>query len=1005
MKLSRLAMMGSPIPQYLFLLMACCAHVAICSFIENSTDKLSLLEFKKTTGDPQQALTSWNDSTHFCRWKGVLCSAKHPNRVTSLQLQNQGLLGPISPSLGNLTFLRILSLSTNSFTGEIPPSLGHLHRLQQLNLINNTLQGRIPSFANCSRLEVLGLSNNQLIGQIPADLPHGLQQLILGSNNLTGIIPASLVNITALFVLGFESNNIEGSIPGELGRLSGLQYLYMGGNNFSGRFPLPILNLSNLINLNAADNGLTGDLPSNFGNSLRNVQLLVLGANFFRGHIPPSLTNASDLYFCDISRNELTGVVPSSIGKLSKLSWLNLEINKLQASTKQDWGFINSLTNCTELQVFSISVNRLQGNVPDSVGNLSGQLLYLYLANNQLSGFFPSGIANLRGLISVALNGNKLTGVVPDWIGSLGNLQKVALSSNFFTGEIPSSFSNMTRLEELYLDSNHFDGQIPPILGNLQTLGVLNISDNNLHGSIPKELFRIPTLREITLSFNNLYGPLHTDIGNAKQLLYLDITSNNLSGNLPGTLGDCDSVADIEVGHNAFSGNMPNSLGNITSLQILNLSHNNLTGSIPESLSRLQFLEQLDLSFNNLEGEVPTEGIFNNITAVKVDGNHKLCGGPVELHLLACPVIPLDLSKHKLSVALKVVIPVAIVVSLSIVISVLLFLARKQRTESISLPTFGREFQKISYGDVARATGGFSRSNLIGQGRYGSVYKGHLFQDGNMVAIKVFSLETRGAEKSFIAECNALRNVRHRNLVPILTACSTIDSEGNDFKALVYKYMPRGDLHNLLYSTQGSENTTPVNNVSLALRLRIITDVSDALAYLHHSHQGTIVHCDMKPSNILLDDDMVAHVGDFGLARLKFDSTTNSNSTTSDAIKGTIGYVAPECAGGCEVSTSSDVYSFGVVLLEIFIRRRPTDEMFKDAMSIAIFTELNFPDKVLQIVDPQLLQELDVCGEDGAQVLQSVLSIGLCCTKTNPNERISMQDVAAKLHGIRDAYQ
>lgn len=118
-----------------------------------------------------------------------------------------------------------------------------------------------------------------------------------------------------------------------------------------------------------------------------------------------------------------------------------------------------------------------------------------------------------------------------------------------------------------------------------------------------------------------------------------------------------------------------------------------------------------------------------------------------------------------------------------------------------------------------------------------------------------------------------------------------------------------------------------------------------------------------------------------------------------------------EYAEGGQVSAAADVYSFGVVLLEMFTRRSPTDDMFKDGVAIAKFTEINFPHNVLQIVDPQLLQELEQ-GEDvlasvrdtGAQILQSVLSIGLCCTKTSPNERISMQEAAAKLHGIQDAY-
>ena len=118
-----------------------------------------------------------------------------------------------------------------------------------------------------------------------------------------------------------------------------------------------------------------------------------------------------------------------------------------------------------------------------------------------------------------------------------------------------------------------------------------------------------------------------------------------------------------------------------------------------------------------------------------------------------------------------------------------------------------------------------------------------------------------------------------------------------------------------------------------------------------------------------------------------------------------------EYATGGQVSTAVDVYSFRVVLLEIFIRRSPTDNMFKDGMTIAKLTEINFPDNVLQIVDPQLLQELEdreditmTIRDSGAQILQSILSIGLCCTKTPPNERISMEEAAAKLHGIRDAY-
>uniref|UniRef100_A0ACD5WC20 Uncharacterized protein n=1 Tax=Avena sativa TaxID=4498 RepID=A0ACD5WC20_AVESA len=1004
--------------QLLLLLIASSAAQSVVSSTPgNETDRLSLLEFKKAILlDPQQALASWNESTHLCDWEGVSCQTKDPRRIVSLRLANRGLVGQISPWLGNLTFLRNLALPTNTLAGQIPASLGRLRRLQTLVLSNNTLQGIIPSLANCSALKVVWLNNNGLTGRIPEDFPPNIQELQLSSNDIGGTISPSLANITTLKKISFAFNRIEGSIPDELAKLDRLEILYVGSNQLVGRFPPAIVNLTSLIGLGLNTNMLSGELPSDLGNSLPNVQILSFAENFFHGPIPTSFVNMSNLQVFDISTNNFTGAVPSSIGRLSKLVKFNIEMNKLQARNKQEWEFLSSIANCTELQGLSLAGNRLEGHVPSSLGNLSIHLQHLYLGQNQLTGSFPSGIAKLPNLIILGLDYNRFTGVVPQWLGASKYLQKLSLSTNMFEGNIPSSLSNLSQLTEILLDTNKFTGNIPTSLGKLQSLATLSLSNNNLHGRVPEEIFRIPTIAQIGLSSNYLDGHLSAEVGKAKQLMVLLLSSNKLAGYIPSTLGDCKSLEDIELDNNIFNGSIPSSFGNLFSLKLLNLSYNNLTGPIPDSLGNLQLLEQLDFSSNHLEGKVPIHGIFKNITATHIDGNQGLCGGTADLHLPACSVISSNSSKHSLSVVLKVVIPLACILSLAMVIFAL-FQWRNNymgRSMHMSLLSLDSKFPKVSYKDLARATEGFSASNLIGKGRYSSVYRGKILQDKNVVAVKVFCLETRGAQKSFIAECSALRNVRHRNLVRILTACSSIDSSGNDFKALVYEFMPKGDLHNFLYSTEDDGNSSKLSYISLAQRLSLVVDISDAVAYLHHNNQGSIVHSDLKPSNILLDNDMVAHVGDFGLARLEVypvsSSLGDSTSASSIAIRGTIGYIAPEFGGGGQVSTAADVYSFGVILLEIFIRRSPTDDMFKDGLSIAKFAEINFPDKMLQIVDPQLAQEMylhqeaPVADDSAVHCLLSVLDVGLRCTKSSPSERISMEEVASKLHRIRDRH-
>ena len=174
---------------------------------------------------------------------------------------------------------------------------------------------------------------------------------------------------------------------------------------------------------------------------------------------------------------------------------------------------------------------------------------------------------------------------------------------------------------------------------------------------------------------------------------------------------------------------------------------------------------------------------------------------------------------------------------------------------------------------LLKATDGFSLANLIGVGSFGSVYKGILGEEGSIVAVKVLNLQRRGASRSFFSECETLKNIRHRNLVKIITSCSSVDFHGNDCMALVYEFMPNENLENWLHDLEIDFGQVEIQNLNLLQRINITIDVAYALDYLHHCYLMPVVHCDLKPSNILFDNDMIAHIGDFGLVKFLLEQT------------------------------------------------------------------------------------------------------------------------------------
>ncbi|CAN0825816.1 Probable LRR receptor-like serine/threonine-protein kinase At3g47570, partial [Linum grandiflorum] len=821
----------------------------------NNTDQLALTHFKsQITHDPLQITTSWNSTTHFCNWPGITCGRKHP-RVPVLDLRSSGLSGSISPAIGNLSFLRKIYLQNNSLTGRIPPEIGRLSRLEFITLRNNSLSGEIlPGVFNCSNLVFFTFAGNLLSGKIPDEI---------GS-------------LSKLKRIGLDNNSLTGSIPESVGNMSSLEEIY------------------------AYRNYLVGTLPVGLGQS-RNFSVVSLYDNHLSGTIPDSTFNSSTLVEIDLELNKLTGQLPSGLGLtlLPQLEYISLPNNRFSGQIPV------SLSNATHLGTIRLGLNWFSGRFP-SLEKIN-ELRLLAINSNNLGTEIPRGIENLINLRQFEAHNNNISGIIPSSIGKLQSLEGLNLGNDRLSGFISSSLGNLTKLVEFHLETNHLQGSIPNTLGNCKRLLALNISQNSLDGSIPIEILLLPSLAIfLDLSHNRLSSSIPVQVGNLKNLGLLRLSDNMLSGKIPNNVGSCIMLEALYMDSNNFSGSIPQSLSSLRGIRRLNVSRNNLSGQIPDFFQNFSSLKSLDLSYNNFHGVVPSQGIFKNPNSTLISGNVNLCGGIPDFRLPKCKQDPSSgKSNHRLK--LKIILISSAVWISAVVIALICFLIcrsrKKQAQPSItSLPS--TDILQVSYDTLFKATDGFSPANEIGRGGSGTVYKG-ILTESIAVAVKVLNLVCHRGYKSFVAECEALRNARHRNLVKVVTVCSSVDHHGNDFKAIVYEFMENGSLDDWLHNN---------SSLNMIRRLNIGIDVGLAIEYLHNGCETPIMHWDLKPSNVRLDHQMTGRVSDFGLAKL----VAAAEGICFAFSLLFVNAVDAEYGTGDEKSTKEDVYSYGILMLEMF---------------------------------------------------------------------------------------
>ncbi|KAL7241997.1 hypothetical protein ACSBR1_014555 [Camellia fascicularis] len=964
----------------------------------------------------------------------------HHLNVVDFGVNNFG--GDVPAWFGNLRKLQYLCLANNSFTGSVPASIGNISTLESLDLIFNFLEGRVPEeigylpklkwlgmgYNNLSgsipptifnisslelidftynvmsgslpedlcvfhpKLEILDLSGNEFDGQIPSTLGkcRELQIISLSINKFTGFIPKAIGNLTSLQILYLGSNNFKGLIPEEMDKLPNVIELALSANNLMGAIPTSIFNISSLQLMSLARNNLSSNLPSSIGLWLPNLTSLHLGGNNLIGIIPESISNASKLTSLDLGSNAFTGSIPKSLGNLRLLQFLRLARNNLtsgSSSSSPELSFLTSLANCKDLKVLWIDYNPLDGILPTTIGNLSTSLENIDADSCGIKGNIPSEIGNISNLAFLNLQQNGLTGFIPSAIKMLAKLQILYLSNNRLQGSIPDDICQLKNMGDLRLNQNELFGLIPECLGNITSLRYLYLNSNKLTFAIPTRLGNLKDILEINLSSNSLNGNLPPQLGSFKVATLIDFSMNQFTGKIPSTIIGLQNLVTLSLAHNKLQGSIPDSFGSMVSLEFLDLSYNDLSDEIPKSLETLSHLSYLNISFNKLRGQIPNGGPFANFTIQSFMSNEALCGAP-KFEVPPCHTSSFHhLREKQVALALYILLPIASILLATAFVFLFPKCRRRNKTPSNVdlLPTITPP--RITYQQLFRATNGFSESNLLGMGSFGSVYKA-ILEDTTVLAIKVFNLQVEGVFKSFDIECEIMRHIRHRNLTKVISSCSNLD-----FKALVLEYMPNGSLEKWLYSYNYF--------LDILQRLDIMIDVACALEYLHHDYSMPLVHCALKPSNILLDDDMVAHVSDFGIAKL----LDLGESVIHTKTIATFGYIAPEFGLEGLVSISCDVYSYGILLMETFTRVKPTDEMFFEDMTMKRWIRESLPNAISHVIDANLLKpEEEHLTAVVLQCVSSIMELALSCSVESSEERMNMKVVLATLKKIKLSY-
>ncbi|XVE92253.1 hypothetical protein REPUB_Repub01dG0080900 [Reevesia pubescens] len=472
----------------------------------------------------------------------------------------------------------------------------------------------------------------------------------------------------------------------------------------------------------------------------------------------------------------------------------------------------------------------------------------------------------------------------------------------------------------------------------------------------------------------------------APRITKIALSGQTLKGQIPPELNHMDGLTELWLDSNSLTGPLPD-MSSLINLKIVHLENNKLIGPLPAYLGHLPNLQELYIQKNSFSGAIPPA-----LLSRKINFNYE--GNP-GLH-----------NEAEKKMRFKLILGTSIgvlAVLLVLFLGSLILLRNLRRKMSLrkcdengnsphpstkpptaySIARGGHLLDEgvayfFSLSELEEATDNFCKK--IGKGSFGSVYYGKM-KDGKEIAVKTMGDSSSQLNKQFVTEVALLSRIHHRNLVPLIGYCEEAHQ-----RILVYEYMHNGTLRDHIH---GSVNQKRLDWLA---RLQIAEDAAKGLEYLHTGCNPSIIHRDVKTSNILLDINMRAKVSDFGLSRQAEEDLTH----VSSVARGTVGYLDPEYYASQQLTEKSDVYSFGVVLLELISGKKPVSvEDFGAELNIVHWARsLIRKGDVMSILDPFLVGNVKI------ESIWRIAEVAIQCVEQHGCSRPKMQEI---ILAIQDA--